>query len=383
MIRILMKCPKCGEEYGLGTNFCRKCESILEVIESEGTASPAKTSPDATKLPEEDIPDKKVIKKKEEVKEIREEIERSLIKAIIKEILLIKDERDRYNRLLKNLEEKKAKIPEDLYNESKTNYENNLMEIAKRFKELKTTYTGLRERVNIEIQSMERELASIKGQLYDIKRMSESGLISKRNLRIKERKFKEDIKTKERDLKEKIKIQDLLSQKEKFEGVNRRKTVALITIGFLFFILAGFGISKIFFTEPDISPLQTTPSKTQFPKEVPDIKGVEELLGKIKRANLDKDIELFESCYSPDYEGLNKRIEKAIALWKDFDFVHLEYTLKDNLIKENEGIIRVSWDMKVRSRDKGVIKEMKDDLTVFIVKEGDFWKIRRVIKEKV
>jgi len=108
-----MKCPNCGEEYDLGINFCKRCEAILEAIELKETStspetSSEKPSQEALRLSDEDTFDRKVIKKKEEVKEIREEIQRSLVRAVIKELLLIKDEKKRYERLLQSLEERRV-----------------------------------------------------------------------------------------------------------------------------------------------------------------------------------------------------------------------------------------------------------------------------------
>jgi len=77
------------------------------------------------------------------------------------------------------------------------------MEIAKRFKELKATYTGLRETVEEEIQSIEKELIHLKGELYGLRRMSETGLIFKKDRKIKEKRLKEEINTKENKLREK------------------------------------------------------------------------------------------------------------------------------------------------------------------------------------
>jgi hypothetical protein len=383
-----MKCPQCSTEYDLGLNFCKKCEVILEAVEleepipssHEGISDKSILEGKEIIIQDKDIPDKEVVKKKEEVKEIREEIERSLVKAVIKELLLIKDERERYNKLLQGLEEKKGRMSEDVYNETKTNYENNLMEIAKRFKELKATYTGLKEKVTEEIQSSEKELSILKEDLSTLKRMTktESTLIQgKKDLRTEERRLSREIKTIEKNLKEKRWLQDVLSLKEKPDGFNRR-TIAFIAIGILLVVAAIYGITTILYREPGIKPSEmVSPLKEEI-----DLKGVKELLEKIKRANLEKDPELFESCYSSDYEGLDKRKQKALRLWKDFDFIHLEYTLKDSIIKEKEGTIRVGWDMKVRSRDTGEIKDLKDDLTVFLIKDGDLWRIRRVIKEK-
>ena len=379
MSKVLKKCPKCGEEYEVGLNLCRRCESVLDAVEVDGPATPPKTPQEEIELPDKDTFEKEVIKKKEEVKEIREEIQRSLVKAVIKELLLIKDEKKRYEKLLQNLEEKKGNIPKEVYSESKTNYENSLMEIAKRFKELRGTYTGLKERIGAEIQNLEKELVHLKGKLYELKKMSETGLILKKDQRVKEKRLRDEITAKENELREKRRLQNILSLKlkEKPEGLNL-KTLAVLVTGILLIISVMYLIIKIPLKKPEPAPLQVVLP----PKQEVDLEGVRELLEKIKRANLEKDIELFESCYSPDYEELNKRIEKALTLWENFDFIHLEYILEDNIIKEREGTIRVSWDIKVRSRDKGEIKEMKDDLTIFIIKNENPWKIRRVIKEK-
>lgn len=378
MTRVVMKCTQCGAEYELGLNFCKKCESILEAIELEESPPSTKTFSKSISLPKDTLK-KEVVKKKEEVKEIREEIQRSLIKAVIKEILLIKEERERYNKLLRNLEEKKGEIPEDLYNKSKSSYENNLMEVANRFKELKATYTGLKERVHREVQSLEKELITLKEDLSELQRMPKAApnlFRGKTDLKVKERSLGEEINTKEENLKEKRRLQDLLALKEKQEGLNRRAIAIAVVL--LLVIVTGYGITKILYREPDTSSSQTVPPSS----EEANLTGVKELLEKIKRANLGKDIVLFSSCYSPDYEGINKRKEKALALWKNFDFINLEYNLKDSIIKEKEGTIRVSWDIKVRSHDTGEVRDIKNDLTVFLIKDGDLWKIRRVIKEK-
>jgi rRNA maturation endonuclease Nob1/ketosteroid isomerase-like protein len=109
--------------------------------------------------------------------------------------------------------------------------------------------------------------------------------------------------------------------------------------------------------------------------EIEKIKG---LLENIRQANLQKNIDLFISCYAMDFKDREGKKKATLAYWKKFDYLDLSYDLKNPSISGDTAKARVEWVIKISSKTGGRPQESKTILDVTLKKEEGGWKIKEV-----
>jgi hypothetical protein len=103
---------------------------------------------------------------------------------------------------------------------------------------------------------------------------------------------------------------------------------------------------------------------------------IKSLFETIRQANLEKNIDLFISCYSLDFENIEKKRLDTLEGWKMFNYLSLTYDLKTETISGDTANVRVEWQMKVYQKRSKQPKESKTILDVVLKREGDLWKIK-------
>jgi rRNA maturation endonuclease Nob1/ketosteroid isomerase-like protein len=112
--------------------------------------------------------------------------------------------------------------------------------------------------------------------------------------------------------------------------------------------------------------------------EVREIRSIKALLEHVRQANLQKDIDLFISCYASDFRNFEARKRATLAYWEKFSYVDLSYDLKDPSISAETAKARVEWLIKTSSKAGGHPQENKSILDVTFKKEDGGWKIKEV-----
>ncbi len=130
---------------------------------------------------------------------------------------------------------------------------------------------------------------------------------------------------------------------------------------------------------------ETTPSSLSPPEdsktpsaEIREIRSIKALLEHVRQANLQKDIDLFISCYASDFRELDGRRRATLAYWEKFNYVDLSYDLKNPSISAETAKARVEWVIKTSSKSGGHPQENKSVLDVIFKKEEGGWKIKEV-----
>jgi uncharacterized protein YbaR (Trm112 family) len=124
---------------------------------------------------------------------------------------------------------------------------------------------------------------------------------------------------------------------------------------------------------PPLPEIPKTPSV-----ETQEIGNIKTLLENVRQSNLKKDIDLFVSCYSSDFENREGRKRATIAYWEKFNYLDLSYDLKNLSISVETAKARVEWLIKTSSRDGGQAQQNKSILDVAFKKEEGRWKIKEV-----
>jgi rRNA maturation endonuclease Nob1/ketosteroid isomerase-like protein len=105
---------------------------------------------------------------------------------------------------------------------------------------------------------------------------------------------------------------------------------------------------------------------------------IKDLLENIRQANLQKNIDLFISCYATDFKDREEKKKATLAYWKKFDYLDLSYDLKNPSISPDTAKARVEWMIKISSKTGGQPQETKSILDVTFKKEEGDWKIKEV-----
>ena len=118
-------------------------------------------------------------------------------------------------------------------------------------------------------------------------------------------------------------------------------------------------------------PAQSPPINE--PEEIEGIKG---LLEKIRQANLQKNIDIFMSCYSSDFKDREGKKKTTLETWDNFNYTDLSYTLEDCSISGPTAQAKVEWLIKFYLNEGSRTKESKTALNVRFKKEDGSWKIK-------
>jgi ribosomal protein L37E len=126
----------------------------------------------------------------------------------------------------------------------------------------------------------------------------------------------------------------------------------------------------------DTTPSSSVPiTSTDLAPESQEKEEIEGLLEKIKKANLEKNIDLFMACYSAKFKDRERKKRLTLASWRNFNYLHLSYNLKGQSISGNTAKARVEWWMGVSPKNGGQAQVSKAVLDVKLVKEDGIWKI--------
>jgi predicted amidophosphoribosyltransferase len=128
-----------------------------------------------------------------------------------------------------------------------------------------------------------------------------------------------------------------------------------------------------------IPPSPLIPISSQAPvSEDRETENIKFLLENIRKANLQKNIDLFMSCYSSDFKGREGKKKSTLEVWGNFSYLDLSYDLKRLSISGKTAKARVEWLIKFSSKASGQPKKSKTVLDVTLKKEEEGWKIKEI-----
>jgi hypothetical protein len=102
------------------------------------------------------------------------------------------------------------------------------------------------------------------------------------------------------------------------------------------------------------------------------------LFDNIQQANLQKDIDLFMSCYSRHFKESKEKRVATLKAWEHFDYLDLSYELKNQKITGNMAIARVKWLIRTSAKPSGKPQDSEAVLDVTLQKEEGQWKIKEI-----
>jgi RNase P subunit RPR2 len=111
-------------------------------------------------------------------------------------------------------------------------------------------------------------------------------------------------------------------------------------------------------------------------REQQETETIKALLENIRLANLQKNIDLFMSCYALDFKDRESKKRSQLEMWKNLHYLDLSYNVKNQILSGDTADIEVEWRIKT-SRDKdGPPQEGVTVINASLKKEEGAWRIK-------
>ena len=149
----------------------------------------------------------------------------------------------------------------------------------------------------------------------------------------------------------------------------------------LFLILFGLTTSRhVISTSSGLSPSLTSNHSTSLFGPDPATESNESqkigfLFECIRQANLQKDIDLFMSCFSRDFSGAEAKRKDTLKMWDTFNYDDLTYEFKRQTINRDIADVRLEWVVAASEKLGGKPHNATMVLDVSLKKEDGCWRI--------
>ncbi|MGQ9645169.1 MAG: zinc-ribbon domain-containing protein [Thermodesulfobacteriota bacterium] len=359
--RIVRVCPFCRLQFEVG-NYCRICGSNLKYEDISPDGDPAQ--------------------------------ERRLVKSLSSEWFRLMKTKNELEICFRNLVEQRNALSDDTFNLTFQRNQVQLESLSCRLEEMEAGLEAIRRSVSRKIGLLEEEHGTLQKRLNEIRSLRQSRAITFADYSSERHDIIRRMRSKMKRLKE---FREIVSQ---LPGPLGRGAVSpIITrnliryqssaiIGAILIMMAA-GAYFLWAKNPQSShsegPPQTSQTKpsTQAllplsPPEAREDKNIRSLLETIRRANLEKNIDLFMSCYASDFNGRNKKKSATLETWSHFDYRSLSYDFKTLSLTAQTARVRVKWQTQISPKRGGPSEKTTTVLDVSLKKEAGHWKIKKI-----
>ncbi len=359
--RIVRICPRCHLHFDVG-NYCRICGSSLQY---------------------EDItPDGEPIQ------------EGRLVKSLSSEWFKLTKRKNELEICLRNLKEQQNALPEDTFELTYQSYQVQVESLSCRLQEMEARLEAIRTSMSKKIGLLEEESNTIQSRLDEIGSLRQLRAITWADYSTEKYGVNQRMRSRMKRLKEYRKIISRLPS-PLGEGpgslmITRnliRYQSFTIMGGILVMIaLGGYFLwaknTEFFRPQESAHISQTEPSvQGRIPATSPEVREdekIKSLFETIRRANLEKKIDLFMSCYASDFNGRDKKRLGTLETWDHFDYRDLSYDLKKLTVTAHTAQVRVKWWINISVKRGGTSEKTTSVLDVYLKKEAGHWKIKNI-----
>ena len=395
-------CPQCGIEHEIGEEFCRKCGSFLLTDEERSLKVEKIETQLICPMCQDLHPKGNYCKKcgsllRQETpsrKTTLQPLEKKLIKKRSKEWLRLLKEKKELEICLKKLETQRDKISSNVFIPLSVRYQDRLKELLPLHQEIEAELDSVRRRASEEIGLIEEELKPIQKRLEEFQFLFKQAGITEADFLKEKHEIERRIQSRARNLKKWRHILSFLPREmEKgvvplgFKEFLFRPLTLLIITGFLILLGTGGYFLRPWYSEPNkVIPKEVvaslpTPSPSPNPRadvEDQEVKKIKSLFDTVKQANLQKNIDLFMTCFSQEFTGKEKKRLDTLKTWGHFNYLNLSYDLKQKIISGDIADVRLEWLVRVSEKVGGKPEENRIILDATLRKENGRWKIQEI-----
>jgi RNA polymerase subunit RPABC4/transcription elongation factor Spt4 len=359
--RIVRICQRCHLHFEVG-NYCRICGSPLKYED---------ISPGGERIQE-----------------------KRLVKSLSSEWFRLTKKKNELEICLGNLAGQRNALPEDIFNLAFQSYQVQVESLSCRLQEMGARLGAIRTSVSRKIGLLEEESSTIQKRLDEIRSLHQLRAITYTDYSTEKNDINQQMTSRMKRLKECRKtISQLPSPLGEgsispmiISNVIRYQSFAIMG-GILIIIALGAYFlwtknPKFFHSQESAHVSQTKTSvQGRLPVSSPEgreDKRIKSLFETIRRANLEKKIDLLMSCYAADFIGRDKKRLAILENWDHFDYLDLSYDLKRLTVTAHTAQVRVEWWMNISPKHGGISEKTTSVLDVSLKKEAGHWKIEKI-----
>jgi hypothetical protein len=393
-------CPQCNIEHDPLEEFCKKCGKFLLSVEDP---APAKEEAEVSLI----CPKCQVLHKKgkycrrcgsllmQQTPSQRVEVrplEKKSVKKWVKEWLSLLEEEKKLESCIRKLKTQGGSISTKVINPLVVRYQDQLASLFPLHQEIETELESFRKRATEEIDHLQNQLKPIQKRLEEFQSLYKLSAVTKADFLKEKKELTKEIKSIGRSLRKFRHILSLLpgpvggnvESPELAGGLLRPLT---LTTGGVILLLIIAGAYLLWQHRPQFNtPIsaEVTPSPPPSPPDpqpVSENKGVEKIgsvFENIRRANLQKNIDLFMSCFSRDFEDAEGKRKDTLKMWKAFDYHDLSYDLKKQSISGDTADVRLEWVITTSKGVGGKPRTGRTVLDVVLKRQDGHWKIKEI-----
>jgi len=396
----MVVCPQCNVKQDDGEEFCRECGSFLLSVEDP---LPEEEKPKVNSLcPRCQILYEKgnycptcgsLLMRRTVSQEAGLPLEKKSVKKCSKEWLKLLEEEEELESCMSKLEAQRDRISGDVLNSLSLRYKDKLESLSPLHQEIETELESIRKRASEEIDDLEKELKPIQERLEEFRSLNKSGAVTKPDFLREERELKKEIKSREKCLKESRQILSLLPSKmggsitsSRLSGGLFRPLPVLATSAIIILMVtAGYFLwsQRPHSDKPipkETASTSTSPS-TKSPPVAPidqEVQKIGSLFENIRQANLQKDIDLFVSCFSHDFDGMEGKRRETLKMWGNYNYLNLSYHLKKQKVSGDTANVTLEWLVRTSQKTGGELQDGRTVLDVTLKREEGLWKIKEI-----
>jgi ketosteroid isomerase-like protein len=403
-------CPKCNIEYDAGKKFCRKCGSFLLTEEEplpgieglgpiEGVRTKAKLiCPKCQALYEignyckrcGSLLVQRIISPGADLRPL----EKKAVRKWSKEWLRLFEEKKTLETCLSNLESQRDRVSGDIFNPVLTRYQDQLESLSSLHQEIEARLESVRKRASEEIGLLEKELKPIQRKFEEVQSLYQSGAMTEADFSREKNEMRKEIESREKSLRKYRRIISLLPDTMGGGMVspgivrNLLQPLPLMLVGVMIILIGTGGYllwqehspsSTASSREVAVSPSNPIPSQNRATAmESEEAEKIRKLFENIRQANLKKNIGLFMSCYSRDFEDKKGKRLATLETWESFNYLDLSYDLKKQTITGDTADVSVEWLIRTSPKKGGQPQDTRTVLNVTLSREEGNWKIREI-----
>jgi hypothetical protein len=320
--------------------------------------------------------------------------ERRLVKSLSSEWLRLTKRKNELENCLRNLAEQRNAFPDDTFNLTLQGYQVQVESLSCRLQEMEARLEAIRTSVSKKIGLLEEESATLQKRLDEIRSLHQLRAITFDDYSSEKYDINQRMRSRMKHLKESRKTISYLpsppGEGSVFPIMTRnliRYQSLVIMGGILIMIALGayflWAKNTEFFRSQESAHLSHAKPSVQgrLPMGSPEVRQdekIKSLFETIRRANLEKKIDLFMSCYASDFNGRNKKKLATLETWDHFDYRSLSYDLKTRAVTARTAQVRVKWRINISPRHGGPSEKTTSVLDVSLKKEAGDWKIKKI-----
>jgi len=402
-------CPQCNIEHDPLEEFCKKCGKFLLSVEDPAPAK-EKTEvnlicPRCQALHKQGKYCRKcgalLMQRNPSQRTDVQPLEKKSVKRWVKEWLNLLEEERELESCMSKLEAQGDDISTHVISPLIVRYKDRLESLLPLHQEIETELESIRKRTSEEISLLGNQLKPIQKRLEEFQSLYKSSAVTKADFLREKKELRKEIKSIERSLR---KFRHILSLLPGQAGGNidspglaggLLRPLTLTTGGVILLLIIAGGyllwqqhphqsnrpISKEVTPSPSPSPSPSPPPSPPDPQTVTENKEVEKIgsvFEDIRRANFQKDIDVFMSCFSRDFNGAERKRKDTLKMWETYNYHDLSYDLKKQTISGDTADVRLEWVVRTSERVGGKPHNGRTVLDVTLKREDGHWKIKKI-----